>query len=152
MIRYRKHVRAMGPDEFFKEMHDVNNEYCKSAKMHFLIKHLTKGWRNHMKKTKKRVGVTKQHLPLKKIMEKIVESQNAKNIDEGCLVLVNPIECEVGVTKQHLPPKKIMEKIVESQNAKNIDEGCLVLVNPIECDFSESTGPGGQNSDGFSSA
>jgi len=100
MMRYRKHVKEMSPKQFLKEMGDVNDECGGSARMRFLIKHLTAGWRNHLTKQRlpagwSAVGDTRQRLPLKKIIEKIVESQNiAKSIDEGSLVIVTPIDCD----------------------------------------------------------
>ena len=105
MTRYRNHVKKMGVDHFFKELNDIYDECGGSAKMRALIKVLTDRWKHHKQRlplkveaVTKRVGVTRQRLPLKEIIEKIVdESQSiAKNIDEGTLIIVSPIEdsCE----------------------------------------------------------
>lgn len=105
MKRYRNHVKKMGGDHFFKELNDINDECGGNAKMRALIKVLTDRWKHHKQRlplkveaVTKRVGVTRQRLPLKEIIEKIVdESQSiAKNIDEGTLIIVSPIEdsCE----------------------------------------------------------
>ena len=56
MQRYKKRIKAMEPKQFFKELHDVNDECLGgSAKMRLLITHLTAKWKDGL--TKRRVGV-----------------------------------------------------------------------------------------------